>query len=215
MGFLSKLLGNRTRRNLLKQWDTMATVGETSEIRGLSTVLNESGDRSRIHIGNFTRIVSSVITCKENARVEVGDYCVLQGSVSLSALESIKIGDYVGIASGSAITDNNTHALGIESWIRHRLRAAPGGPGYPGLGNGWELSESAPVVIENGVWIGANSRILKGVTIGEGAVVASNSVVTKSVEPYTVVAGNPARKVKELEGPDVPFDELVCRIKSE
>jgi acetyltransferase-like isoleucine patch superfamily enzyme len=48
------------------------------------------------------------------------------------------------------------------------------------------------VVIEDDVWIGSRATILKGVKIGKGSVVASNSVVTKNVEPYTLVAGNPA-----------------------
>lgn len=57
--------------------------------------------------------------------------------------------------------------------------------------------------IEDDVWVGAGAIILGGVTIGKGAVVGAGSVVTKNVEPYTIVAGNPARKIK-----DVPIDKL-------
>jgi acetyltransferase-like isoleucine patch superfamily enzyme len=85
------------------------------------------------------------------------------------------------------------------------MRVAPGGDGSPGLGNGWELSETAPTIIEDVVWIGSNVLILKGVIVGEGAVVAKNSVVTKSVPPYTIVAGNPARIVKEIQRPNVKY----------
>lgn len=53
------------------------------------------------------------------------------------------------------------------------------------------------IIIADDVWIGANAMILKGVTIGEGAVVAAGSVVTKDVVPYTVVAGIPAKKIKD------------------
>ena len=63
----------------------------------------------------------------------------------------------------------------------------------------WSVVRSAPIVIEDRAWIGFNAIILKGVTIGEGSVVAAGAVVTKDVEPYTVVAGNPARVVKRLE----------------
>jgi acetyltransferase-like isoleucine patch superfamily enzyme len=52
------------------------------------------------------------------------------------------------------------------------------------------------IIIENDVWIGTNVTILSGVTIGNGAVVGAGSVVTKNIEPYSVVAGNPAKKVK-------------------
>jgi galactoside O-acetyltransferase len=55
-----------------------------------------------------------------------------------------------------------------------------------------------PVKIEDKVWIGFNSIILKGVTVGEGAIVGAGSVVTKDVPPYTIVAGNPARIIREL-----------------
>ncbi|WHU91108.1 acyltransferase [Burkholderia vietnamiensis] len=54
-----------------------------------------------------------------------------------------------------------------------------------------------PVVIEDHVWIGARAIISPGVRIGEGAVVGAGSVVTRDVEPYTIVAGNPARYIKE------------------
>lgn len=56
-----------------------------------------------------------------------------------------------------------------------------------------------PIVIEDKVWIGINSTVLPGVRIGRGAIVGANSVVTKDVAPNTVVAGNPARFIKNIE----------------
>lgn len=58
-----------------------------------------------------------------------------------------------------------------------------------------------PIIIEDKVWIGINSTILPGVTIGYGAIVGAGSIVTKNVEPLTVVAGNPARVIKKIELP--------------
>jgi acetyltransferase-like isoleucine patch superfamily enzyme len=55
----------------------------------------------------------------------------------------------------------------------------------------------APIVIEDHVWVGTRALILQGVTVGEGAIVAAGSVVTRSVPPYTIVAGVPARKIGE------------------
>ncbi|MDE7440020.1 MAG: sugar O-acetyltransferase [Clostridia bacterium] len=57
---------------------------------------------------------------------------------------------------------------------------------------------AAPVKIGNGVWVGAHATILAGVTVGDGAVIAAGAVVTKDVEAYTVVAGIPARKIKDV-----------------
>lgn len=58
---------------------------------------------------------------------------------------------------------------------------------------------SAPIVIEDDAWIGFKSVILKGVRIGRGAIVASAAVVTKDVDPWTIVAGNPAKVVEVLK----------------
>lgn len=63
----------------------------------------------------------------------------------------------------------------------------------------WSVVKTAPIHINEKVWIGMNAIILKGVTIGEGAIVGAGSVVTKDVPPWTVVAGNPARVVKKLK----------------
>ena len=62
----------------------------------------------------------------------------------------------------------------------------------------WGCVNSQPIVIEDDAWIGMNCIILKGVTVGRGAVVGAGSVVTKDVPPWTLVAGNPARVIKEL-----------------
>ena len=69
---------------------------------------------------------------------------------------------------------------------------------YHSTGQGTEILK--PVAIGNNVWIGCKAIILKGVTIGEGAVVAAGSVVTKDVAPFTLVAGNPARVIREVKG---------------
>ncbi len=61
-----------------------------------------------------------------------------------------------------------------------------------------QILKCRPVTIKKDAWIGANTTILPGVTVGEGAVVASASVVTKDVPPHTVVAGNPARIIKTI-----------------
>jgi acetyltransferase-like isoleucine patch superfamily enzyme len=61
-------------------------------------------------------------------------------------------------------------------------------------------TEPKPIIIKSGAWIGANAVILPGVTIGECAIIAAGSVVHMDVKPYTLVAGNPARFVRDLGG---------------
>ncbi len=183
---------NNFQKNALIGTDFMTELG--------AGIQNESGEKWRINIGNNTKIMGHLV-CKKSGLISIGDYTWIEEQVSIQCLTNITIGRFCGIAAGCLITDNNNHPVGVEDRIAHRIRVAPCGPGYPGSGNGWEISDSAPVVIGDAVWICGNSTILKGVTIGDGAIVARGSVVTKDVEPYTIVAGNPAKKVKDLSKP--------------
>jgi virginiamycin A acetyltransferase len=82
---------------------------------------------------------------------------------------------------------------------------------FPVFGHGWEsaMPEDWPhkgdTVIGNDVWMGYGATLMPGVRVGDGAIIASQSVVTKSVEPYTVVGGNPAREIRQR------FDEATIQ----
>ena len=78
------------------------------------------------------------------------------------------------------------------------------------FGNGWENAmdgkdypKKGNINIGNDVWIGYNATIMAGVTIGDGAIIATNATVTKDVEPYSIVGGNPAREIKKRFENDV------------
>lgn len=111
-------------------------------------------------------------------------------------------------------------AAGIEfimNGVNHQMNAASTFPFY--IFEGWEQSVPAldkmpmkgDTIVGNDVWIGQNATILPGVHIGDGAIIGANSVVTKNVEPYSIVAGNPARFIRKR------FDEemigLLLRVK--
>jgi acetyltransferase-like isoleucine patch superfamily enzyme len=117
------------------------------------------------------------------AELIVGDGCGLSGTV-ISAAERVELGKNVLCGANVTITDTDWHST-----------AAPR--------SGLEGAPHAPVVIEDGVWIGLNVVVLKGVTIGRGAVVAAGSVVVDSVPPLVVVAGQPATVVREID-PQTP-----------
>ncbi len=102
------------------------------------------------------------------------------------------VGDDVLISWDVTIVDHDSHALDfanrsndVENWLDGK--------------KDWSHVAISPVTIGNKAWIGFGAAILKGVTIGEGAVVAARSVVVKDVAPWTLVAGSPARVIKELE----------------
>ncbi|APG26443.1 acetyltransferase [Syntrophotalea acetylenivorans] len=213
--YLAKCLLRTYRNNQLlklsQKFHREATIGPFFELELGASIKNESDDKGKIIIGHHCRI-NGTLACKEFGKIKIGNYSTIQSGASIECLQNISIGNFSAVAGCALVTDNNTHAIGIEEWIKHRIRTAPEGAGYPGLGNGWELSDSAPVKIGDGVWVGAGSTILKGVTVGDGAIVARGSVVTKDVVPFTIVAGNPARKVKDLPVPDKPIDEIVNEI---
>lgn len=195
-------------RQLYNTWQKKAILGEMFELGSIGAgIFNESGEKGKVKIGHHCRISGS-ITCKSTGNVEIGNYSVVQNHSAILCLQHVKIGHYVGIADGTLIVDNNNHRTEPEERVKHRVRVAPGGPGYPGLGNGWELSESSPIIIEDVVWVGRMCAIMKGVTIGEGAIVASNSIVTKDIPPYTIAAGNPAKIVKKIQPPNQKYYEI-------
>ena len=116
--------------------------------------------------------------CKK-AKIFIGSNCNLNGTM-IHCREHVKIGDYCMFGPGTVLCDNDSHRNSIDIAAR---RKAP---------------ESDPIVIQKNVWIGMNSLILKGVTIGENAIIAAHTVVTKNVPRNTLVGGNPVRILKEL-----------------
>lgn len=188
------------KKSILKNCFHQAEIGSMFDIEIGALITNESGVKDNIRIGNNTFLAGRLRT-SPHAKMSIGNYCYVSTGAFIGAANSIIIGDYVGIAHYTFVVDNNNHPVEPEARKQHRIRVAPGGEGYPSVGASWELSDNAPIVIEDNVWIGMYCFIGKGVTIGEGAIVARQSVVTKDVAPYTVVAGNPARVVKKLEKP--------------
>jgi acetyltransferase-like isoleucine patch superfamily enzyme len=127
---------------------------------------------------------------KSSALIVIGNRCYI-GKSNLIASDSITIGDDVIISWGVTIVDHNSHAAEWEyrkrdvfDWHRNT--------------KDWTGVKQKPVIIGNKVWIGFNAIILKGVTIGEGAIVGAGSVVTKDVPAFTIVAGNPARVIRKI-----------------
>lgn len=111
--------------------------------------------------------------------------------------KNIKIGKNVFINSGCKFQDQGGISIGDGSLIGHNVVIAT-------LNHAMDASKRAniipkPVFIGKNVWIGSSSTITPGVRIGDGAVIAAGSVVTKNVESYSLVGGVPAKKIKSLD----------------
>ncbi|WP_369813950.1 DapH/DapD/GlmU-related protein [Flavobacterium sp. KJJ] len=106
------------------------------------------------------------------------------------------------MAWGTFVYDHNSHSLDYkerQNDILQQLSDYREGKFFTENKN-WDVVDSKPIKICSNAWIGMNCIILKGVTIGEGAIVGAGSVVTKDVPAWTVVGGNPAVVIKKLEG---------------
>ena len=111
--------------------------------------------------------------------VELGKNVFFNRGVFITARDKVVIGNDVLIGPYTVINSGNHKYIDSNTLIRlqgHNI---------------------APIIIEDDVWIGAHCTILAGVTIGKGAVLAAGSVINKSVEPYSLVAGVPAKQIKK------------------
>ena len=125
--------------------------------------------------GHFKAYYGTEICVYQNGCLSLKTGYINSGT-QIRCMEKVTIGTQCAIGRNVMIMDFDAHKIYYES--------------------GKENLITAPVTIGNHVWIGAGVTILKGVTIGDGAVIGAGSVVTRDVEPYTIVAGNPAQVVK-------------------
>jgi serine acetyltransferase len=137
--------------------------------------------RSRLRanpLGINHRVVLATLT--REAELVVGERFAMSGG-SICVAERVTIGNDVALGANTTIVDTDFHPLRFDDRMARPLDG-----------------KTRPVRIEDGVFIGAGCLILKGVTIGRGSVIGANSVVTTSVPPGVIAAGNPARVVKGL-----------------
>ena len=134
--------------------------------------------------------------------IELGSYCRIRDFVFIFAGQGVVIGDYSDLQPGSVIWGGGTTIIG------HRVSVGPGTvllsavyshekglKMVDGLGESSAKALYGRLVIGDDVYIGANSTLMPEITIGEGAIIGAGSFVNKNVEPWTIVAGSPARKI--------------------
>ena len=172
-------------------WNSLAEIGESCVFYPESQLIN-IGEKKKLTIGDHCHIRGE-ISLYNAGTVKVGSHSYLGPGSHIWCGKIITIGSYVLISHFVDIHDTNSHSM---NWKLRRKEAVEL------FENGCSITPkdlvTAPIIIEDDVWIGFKATILKGVTIGRGAVVAAGSVVTKDVPPFCLVAGNPAKIVRHL-----------------
>jgi len=151
--------------------------GPRIRIGKCATVISEPDQRTRIGVWGNTL---------EEGAITIGDYVMISPGCRISSGHSITIGHSVMMANGVYIADSDWH--GVYNRAERPL-------------------EPTPVVIKDNVWLGDNCTVLKGVTIGENSIVAARALVNKDIPPNVIVAGVPAKVVKQLD----PNEPMVTR----
>jgi len=172
-------------------------TGNQSIISGLNIQLRKA-EKEKIYltIGNNSVVQGNFIFEKNSGFIKIGDNTFIGGGTFI-CIDSIEIGDNVMFSWGCTVVDNNSHSTkwserkdDVKDWKRGLDEAKIG------VYKDWTNVKSAKIIIKNKVWIGFNSIILKGITIGEGSIIGAGSVVTKDIPDWAIVAGNPAKIIK-------------------
>lgn len=156
--------------------------------------------KTYLSVGSHCVLDGNYIFETELGHITIGDRVHIGGSQFISR-SAIIIEDDVTIAWDCLFYDHDSHSVYWEERMHDTEQEyldIQSGLG-PIVNKNWGIVKSAPIHICPKAWIGTGCKILKGVTIGEGAVVGAGSVVTKNVDPWTVVGGNPARVIKILQ----------------
>ena len=188
-------------RRLLRHGVRVSIPASTRLLRKFAVrFLASPEDRKYLQVGENC-LLNAAVTFESTAGfVEIGDRCYIGTDTQIISRSRITIGSDVTMAWGITIYDHNSHSLDWrqrQRVVAHFFERYGGADCFASLD--WSGVSAAPIVIRDRVWIGFGAVILKGVTIGEGAVVGACSVVARNVEPYTVVAGNPAVVVRRLD----------------
>jgi len=156
-------------------------------------VVNNRSVPAAIEIGAYTHVKGELLTFAHGGTIRLGTFCFVGEHSHIWSAASIEIGNRVLISHGVNIFDNATHPINAAQ--RHaQFRSIILEGRHP---ERIDLEEK-PVKVEDDVLIGCMSIVLSGVTLGRGAIVGAGSVVAGDVPPFTIVAGNPARVIREI-----------------
>ena len=168
-------------------------VGENTVIDSSSTFKKFFSKKTLgLKLGKNITLQSSSLATEAEGFIEIGDYSYISGA-AIIACERVSIGKYVYIAGGTTIVDSDFHPLDPAERLEDTVIIST-------VGKKRQRPPFViqPVIIEDDVWIGYNATILKGVTIGKGAIIQPGSVVIRDIPAGAIVSGNPAQ-IEQIE----------------
>ena len=174
-------------------------AGETYNCLDLDLEAERQKANELVRLYNLTEAVLERQTILQQLLGQIGQNSIIEPPFYCSYGQNIHIGDHVYLNFLCTILDNN------EVHIGHHVMIGPAVQIYTAAHllqaeariQGWEVAK--PIVIEDNVWLGGGAILLPGVRIGRNAVVGAGAVVSRSVPANTVVAGNPARVIREID----------------
>ena len=188
--FIKKLLERHRKNQFIKSLDVDSELKISSKIQiDWRKVKVEKG--SYLSIGDEAIIRGRIDIQKPKASMIIGKRTFIGSGTNIVSTNKVIISDDILISHDCYITDTSGHSLNAEV----RKKDIPNR--WKGFKD-WSVVDSGEIIIERFSWIGPKVIILKNVRIGEGAIIAAGSVVTKDVESYTLVGGIPAKPLKNL-----------------
>lgn len=180
---------------------TKVKYGKSLLLKGMPVIFNKGG--AELTIGDNCTIKSSflsnlvglysrtiIVTRASGAEIVIGNNVGISGA-TIYARKKISIGDNTCIGGNCKILDNDFHPIEVEE--RNRLLMDPNGGDF-------DFVPAREIKIGKNCFIGCNSIILKGTVLGDGCIVGAGAVVAGKFEDNCVIAGNPAKVIRKLEG---------------
>jgi acetyltransferase-like isoleucine patch superfamily enzyme len=169
----------------------LCVAGKRLQVTHRAEIFHHGKNKNQIVLGDFV-VLDGTLEVYVHGKMTVGDYSYV-GRARIYCANSISIGKHCLISDNVCVMDSDLHPLSAKKRVAIAERWASGE--FPDV---YADTPNAPVILENHCWIGFGAAILKGVRVGEGAIVGAGSVVTKNVPAWTIVAGNPARIIREI-----------------
>ncbi|MBW4474812.1 MAG: acyltransferase [Stenomitos rutilans HA7619-LM2] len=184
-----------------------ARLGFVGDASNISLLADIRGDKKNIFLGNYTTVckyatLEADISKTDQSKIFIGDNTLISSFAILRTYGGIiKIGDSCFVNSFSVLYGHGDLIIGNGVLIGPQVTLIPANYGFKDRDTPFrqQVASMKGITIEDNVWIGAGVTILDGCTVGKGAVIGAGAVVTKTVEPYAIVAGIPARKIGSRE----------------